>query len=197
MHTDTGVTSPFRESVKRAMLMCPRGLFVPEPHARSAYADSPIRVKALGFNISAPHIHANALSVLDIQLGERCGEEDMGGKVWGWSQGKGVGGKWGMNGANQISVMTLYARLTLRGCLALLTTMLLQCPRYRVWDGLHGSVCRRAGRPGWLRYQRGHSAARHQDVRGECEGATRQEFKVSPWRAVTLKSVCIALDMLI
>lgn len=55
----------------KAMLSCPRGMFIPPPHEDQAYRDDPIRVEASGFNISAPHMHATALETLDFQPGER------------------------------------------------------------------------------------------------------------------------------
>ena len=33
--------------------------------------DAPIRVEELGFNISAPHMHATALASLDLRPGDR------------------------------------------------------------------------------------------------------------------------------
>ena len=54
----------------RAMSMVKRGDFVPQEHQREAFLDSPIRVHAHQFNISAPHIHARALDALDLQSGE-------------------------------------------------------------------------------------------------------------------------------
>lgn len=59
------------EAVQRAMLLCARDAFVPREHAREALVDSPIRVEAAGYNISAPHMHATALDELDIQPGLR------------------------------------------------------------------------------------------------------------------------------
>lgn len=53
------------------MLVAPRGAFVPEQYAAMAYADAPLRVFSHGFNISAPHIHAQCLEALDIQPGDR------------------------------------------------------------------------------------------------------------------------------
>lgn len=59
------------EAVQRAMLTCPRGVFVPEAYRREAWVDSPIRVEEEDFNISAPHMHAQLLESLDICPGDR------------------------------------------------------------------------------------------------------------------------------
>lgn len=77
------------DMVGRALRACPRGLFVPTPHADEAYIDAPIRVSAMGFNISAPHMHATMLQAMDIQPGDRwVGESDCvaewGGQMY-WS----------------------------------------------------------------------------------------------------------------
>eukprot|EP00210_Caulerpa_lentillifera_P001264 g1220.t1 len=57
--------------LERVLLMCPRGTFVPPEYARDAYSDSPIRVREMEFNISAPHMHATCLEALELQPGEK------------------------------------------------------------------------------------------------------------------------------
>ena len=57
------------ELLNKALLVCPRGHFVPEAHAAEAYADAPIRVEASQFNISAAHMHVTMLEALDLQPG--------------------------------------------------------------------------------------------------------------------------------
>eukprot|EP00798_Chlamydomonas_sp_ICE-L_P003388 gene3388-13428_t len=47
-----------------------RGHFVPPPHKNAAYMDAPIHVHALGFNISAAHMHVTMLEALDVQPGQ-------------------------------------------------------------------------------------------------------------------------------
>ncbi|PNW81078.1 hypothetical protein CHLRE_07g342000v5 [Chlamydomonas reinhardtii] len=59
------------DAVSRAMLCCPRDLFVPPPHRAEALADRPIRVEAAGFNISAPHVQSIALEALAVAPGEK------------------------------------------------------------------------------------------------------------------------------
>eukprot|EP00803_Ostreobium_quekettii_P009046 evm.model.scf_1524.2 EVM.evm.TU.scf_1524.2 scf_1524:3912-16148(-) len=59
------------ERVERALLLCPRGTFVPAEYADEAYSDAPIRVKEMEFNISAPHMHATCLEALEVQKGDR------------------------------------------------------------------------------------------------------------------------------
>jgi hypothetical protein len=41
---------------------------------QEAFMDAPLRVEEMGFNISAPHIHAAALEALDLKPGDRCGQ---------------------------------------------------------------------------------------------------------------------------
>ncbi|GIL53417.1 hypothetical protein Vafri_9027 [Volvox africanus] len=62
---------PYSDAVSRAMLACPRDLFVPYPHRVEALADRPIRVEAAGFNISAPHVQAVSLQALALEQGQR------------------------------------------------------------------------------------------------------------------------------
>ncbi|GLC34352.1 hypothetical protein PLESTB_000738600 [Pleodorina starrii] len=59
------------DAVSRAMLACPRDLFVPPAHRGEALADRPIRVEVAGFNISAPHVQAVSLQALALEPGER------------------------------------------------------------------------------------------------------------------------------
>ncbi|KAF5827494.1 hypothetical protein DUNSADRAFT_559 [Dunaliella salina] len=62
------------DAVRRALLACPRAMFVPQGYREEAYMDAPIRVEELGFNISAPHMHASGLCSLDLQPGDRWAE---------------------------------------------------------------------------------------------------------------------------
>lgn len=57
--------------VERALLMCPRGAFIPHDYAEEAYSDTPIRVEDMEFNISAPHMHATCLEALELQSGDK------------------------------------------------------------------------------------------------------------------------------
>jgi len=59
------------QRVERALLMCPRGTFIPTDYADDAYFDAPIRVEDMEFNISAPHMHATCLEALELQPGDR------------------------------------------------------------------------------------------------------------------------------
>jgi len=62
-----------KKEVEAAMKCCPRDQFVPggqEEHP-DVFADSPMRLGGLGFNVSAPHIHASCLEALDLQPGHR------------------------------------------------------------------------------------------------------------------------------
>jgi protein-L-isoaspartate O-methyltransferase len=45
------------------MRVCPRDAFLPEAHRNpeEAFLDSPVRLDALDFNVSAPHMHATCL----------------------------------------------------------------------------------------------------------------------------------------
>ena len=47
----------------RAMRVCARDAFLPEAHRapEEAFLDSPVRLDALDFNVSAPHMHATCL----------------------------------------------------------------------------------------------------------------------------------------
>jgi protein-L-isoaspartate O-methyltransferase len=47
--------------------MC--GPFVPADLADQAYVDTPLRLAAFGFNISAPHMYAMCLEALGLELG--------------------------------------------------------------------------------------------------------------------------------
>uniref|UniRef100_A0A061S9V0 protein-L-isoaspartate(D-aspartate) O-methyltransferase n=1 Tax=Tetraselmis sp. GSL018 TaxID=582737 RepID=A0A061S9V0_9CHLO len=65
-------TSSLRsEEVAAAFQACPRGSFVPSEYSAQAYVETPIRIEALGFNISAPHMHAMCLERLDLRPGLR------------------------------------------------------------------------------------------------------------------------------
>jgi len=59
--------SPGVEAALRAL---PRGVFVPEDQSDQAYIDTPLRLPAFGFNISAPHMYAMCLEALSIELGQ-------------------------------------------------------------------------------------------------------------------------------
>ena len=52
-----------REKVVKAMRTCARNMFLPEAHRNpdEAFVDSPVRLDALDFNVSAPHMHATCL----------------------------------------------------------------------------------------------------------------------------------------
>ena len=56
-------------SVINAMNLIPRGDFVPQEQQSEAYLDCPLSVPQLGFNISAPHIHATCLEKLKLEPG--------------------------------------------------------------------------------------------------------------------------------
>ena len=57
------------QRVSRAMELIPRGSFVPQEQQGEAYLDCPLAVPQLGFNISAPHIHATCLERLELEPG--------------------------------------------------------------------------------------------------------------------------------
>ena len=57
------------QRVSRAMELIPRGNFVPQEQQGEAYLDCPLAVPQLGFNISAPHIHATCLERLELEPG--------------------------------------------------------------------------------------------------------------------------------
>ncbi|CAL8462859.1 g2393 [Coccomyxa elongata] len=61
------------EKVVKAMRTCARNMFLPEAHRNldEAFVDSPVRLDALDFNVSAPHMHATCLQELDLQPGHR------------------------------------------------------------------------------------------------------------------------------
>lgn len=56
-------------SVESALRAVPRGLFVPQEVTDQAYVDTPLRLAAFGFNISAPHMYAMCLEALGLELG--------------------------------------------------------------------------------------------------------------------------------
>lgn len=56
-------------AVEEAMKAVPRGAFVPEDLLDQAYVDTPLRLAAFGFNISAPHMYAMCLEALGLELG--------------------------------------------------------------------------------------------------------------------------------
>jgi len=54
--------------IKRSLLLIPRGDFVPANLADEAFADRPLRTDS--FNISAPHMYAFCLDILNLQPGQ-------------------------------------------------------------------------------------------------------------------------------
>ncbi|GAX81059.1 hypothetical protein CEUSTIGMA_g8494.t1 [Chlamydomonas eustigma] len=58
-------------TVLKAMQVCQRAFFIPPDYQNQAYVDAPMRITELGFNISAPHIHALALDKLDVKHGDK------------------------------------------------------------------------------------------------------------------------------
>lgn len=57
--------------VEQAMLLFKREYFLTEDLLDTAYIDTPLRFAKMGFNISAPHMHAHCLEALDIKEGNR------------------------------------------------------------------------------------------------------------------------------
>ena len=57
------------DPVAAALRLCARDLFVVDHYRDEAFADAPIRVEEMGFNISAPHMHATCLEALDLRPG--------------------------------------------------------------------------------------------------------------------------------
>jgi len=55
--------------IEAALRAVPRGPFVPDDQADQAYVDTPLRLAAFGFNISAPHMYAMCLEALGLELG--------------------------------------------------------------------------------------------------------------------------------
>lgn len=55
--------------VEAALRAVPRGPFVPQELSDQAYVDTPLRLAAFGFNISAPHMYAMCLEALELELG--------------------------------------------------------------------------------------------------------------------------------
>mmetsp|Transcript_12811 Transcript_12811/g.33912 ORF Transcript_12811/g.33912 Transcript_12811/m.33912 type:complete len:212 (-) Transcript_12811:552-1187(-) len=62
------LTSP---AVERAFRLCPRADFVGGAGRDHAYANAPLRLPALGFNVSAPSVYTEALQGLEVREGER------------------------------------------------------------------------------------------------------------------------------
>lgn len=59
-------------SIIAAMKACPRDAFVPEQQRDAdAFLDAPLSLARLGFNMSAPHMHATCLEALQLQPGHR------------------------------------------------------------------------------------------------------------------------------
>ena len=55
-----------------AMRACPRDAFVPERQRdEDAFLDAPLSLHGMGFNMSAPHMHAACLEALQLQPGHR------------------------------------------------------------------------------------------------------------------------------
>jgi len=65
------------EQVIKAMLAVPRELFVPEPHRKYAYADTPLPTLS-GQTISAPHMVAMMCEYLDLKPGHKVLEVGAG-----------------------------------------------------------------------------------------------------------------------
>lgn len=59
-----------RSKVREAMTLIPRNQFAPHVALPESLSDRPI-MTAMGFNISAPHMHAMLLEELDLQPGHR------------------------------------------------------------------------------------------------------------------------------
>jgi len=57
-------------TLKKAFLTIPRGEFLPDDVKAEAYFDRPIRLEHLGFNVSAPHMHAFCMQSLNLQPGQ-------------------------------------------------------------------------------------------------------------------------------
>jgi len=57
------------KDLENALLLIPRGAFVPEDLHEIAYDDRPIRLPTFGFNMSAPHMHVLCLEALNIKPG--------------------------------------------------------------------------------------------------------------------------------
>lgn len=59
-----------RKATREALLAVPRHVFVPDSHRDRAYADQPVPIPD-GQTISAPHMVAEMLDLLDLREGER------------------------------------------------------------------------------------------------------------------------------
>eukprot|EP01127_Copromyxa_protea_P013380 TRINITY_DN3591_c0_g1_i7.p1 TRINITY_DN3591_c0_g1~~TRINITY_DN3591_c0_g1_i7.p1 ORF type:complete len:501 (+),score=59.78 TRINITY_DN3591_c0_g1_i7:66-1505(+) len=57
-------------NIEEALLAIPRAYFVTADLLQEAYVDMPLRFSRMGFNISAPHMHAMCLENMDIQPGD-------------------------------------------------------------------------------------------------------------------------------
>lgn len=55
------------------MKLCPRDKFIPGGIGAhpDVFADCPLHVTGLNFNISAPHMHATCLQALDLEPGHK------------------------------------------------------------------------------------------------------------------------------
>jgi len=76
-NTNEGLVSALKISgtfqnpkIEEAMLAIPRHMFVTEDLLAEAYHDNPLRFSRMGFNISAPHMHAMCLENMNIQPGD-------------------------------------------------------------------------------------------------------------------------------
>lgn len=63
------ISQSAKERTREAMLALPRRWFLPPSQRNRAYDGNPARLPSLGFNVSAPGMHAHALDLLDLQPG--------------------------------------------------------------------------------------------------------------------------------
>ena len=71
VYRDANLMQHCRDTAIKAMRVCPRNMFVTEQHQDEAFSDAPVRLEALDFNVSAPHMHASCLEALQLQPGHR------------------------------------------------------------------------------------------------------------------------------
>ena len=60
----------YSDNIIGAFRKVPRGEFVLPSMAEDAYLDHPLRFSTMGFNISAPHMHAMCMEALQPELGD-------------------------------------------------------------------------------------------------------------------------------
>lgn len=147
-----------REHVTKAMLVCRRDAFVPEEQRQAeAFTDAPLPIQGMGFNMSAPHMHATCLEALMLEPGHRCTHDSM------QVQARCLGSK--ICRRLRVSAMSgpsLYAWLRqVPGC----------GQRHRRADGL----CSLSGGQGWRGCGRGHAQERSQVCGHLCPGAGAQQ----------------------